>query len=61
MNVARLAGVHPTTALARANAKFQDRFERLEGLARARDIDVRGAGLEVLDGLWEEVKRGTTR
>ena len=34
VNFARLAGVHPTNALARANAKFQGRFERLESLAR---------------------------
>lgn len=57
VNLARLAGVHPTNALASANAKFQSRFERLEHLARARDIDMATAGLEVLDGLWEELKR----
>jgi MazG family protein len=58
VNLARLAGAHPTTALARANDKFQERFERLEELAAARGIDVATAGLEVLDGLWDEVKRG---
>ena len=58
VNLARLAGVHPTTALARANRKFHDRFEQLERLARSRDIDVPSAGLEVLDGLWDEVKKG---
>jgi uncharacterized protein YabN with tetrapyrrole methylase and pyrophosphatase domain len=58
VNLARLAGVHPTTALARANRKFHDRFERLESLARARGIDMESAGLEALDALWDEVKRG---
>ena len=56
VNLSRLAGTHPTTALARANSKFTQRFEKLELLARARDIDLATAGLEVLDGLWEEIK-----
>ena len=56
VNVTRLVGAHPTTALARANAKFRDRFERLEALARKRGIRMEEAGLEVLDGLWEELK-----
>jgi len=58
VNVARLAGAHPTTALARANQKFQDRFEKLERLARARGIDMRSSSLATLDALWDEVKRG---
>ena len=58
VNLSRLAGAHPTTALADANRKFQDRFEKLEALARVRGIDMETAGLEVLDGLWDEVKRG---
>ena len=56
VNLSRLAGSHATTALAQANTKFRARFERLEELARARGIDVEDAGLEVLDGLWEEAK-----
>ena len=56
VNLSRLAGVHPTTALARANQKFLLRFERLEALAAERGIDVADAGLEVLDGLWSELK-----
>lgn len=57
VNLSRLVGVHPTTSLARANAKFQDRFEALEGLAKEKEIDLPTAGLEVLDRLWDEVKR----
>ena len=57
VNLARLAGVHPTTAMARANQKFQRRFENVERLATERSIDISTAGLEVLDGLWEESKR----
>ena len=58
VNLARLAGTHPTTALARANGKFQVRFEQVEALARHRGIDMATAGLDALDALWNEVKRG---
>ena len=57
VNLARLAGPHPTTALSRANTKFQSRFERLEQLASERGIRIEKAGLEALDALWDEVKR----
>jgi MazG family protein len=56
VNLARLARVHPTTALSRANRKFRARFEAMEVLARERDIDMASAGLEALDSLWDEVK-----
>jgi MazG family protein len=58
VNLSRLAGTHPTNALARANAKFRDRFTALERLARERGIDIESAGLEALDELWNEVKAG---
>jgi nucleoside triphosphate diphosphatase len=57
VNLARKARIQPTTALDRANAKFRRRFESIERLAAARGIDVPSAGLEVLDRLWDEVKR----
>ena len=57
VNLTRLAGAHPTTALARANRKFTRRFERLEQLARERGIVLETAGLEALDVLWDELKR----
>jgi len=56
VNLTRLAGSHPTTALDQANRKFRGRFERLEALARDRGIRLETAGLEVLDALWEELK-----
>ena len=57
VNLARKAGVDPGLALERANRKFRDRFDALEGLAAERGIDVAAAGLAELDLLWEEVKR----
>lgn len=57
VNLARKAGVHPALALDRANQKFERRFVGIERLAAERGIKVNEAGLEVLDSLWDEVKR----
>jgi uncharacterized protein YabN with tetrapyrrole methylase and pyrophosphatase domain len=56
VNLCRKLGVHPSLALDKANVKFAGRFQSIEKLAKSRGIDVRTAGLEVLDGLWDEVK-----
>ncbi|MEK7668268.1 MAG: nucleoside triphosphate pyrophosphohydrolase [Gemmatimonadota bacterium] len=56
VNVARKAGVHPTAALEVATNKFVMRFREVEKLAAERGIAVETAGLETLDGLWDEVK-----
>jgi MazG family protein len=56
VNLCRKAGVHASLALDKANAKFAARFGAVERLAAERGIDVATAGLEVLDGLWDEVK-----
>lgn len=56
VNWGRLLDVHPDTALRRANRKFESRFRALEALAAERGIDVEASSLEVLDGLWNEVK-----
>jgi MazG family protein len=57
VNLARLAHVHPSAALARANAKFSRRFRALERMAGARGVVWGQATLEELDRLWDEVKR----
>jgi len=56
VNLCRKCGVHPALALDKANGKFQRRFEAIEQMASARGIDVKTAGLAVLDGMWDEVK-----
>ncbi len=58
VNVARLAGVDPERALARATAKFEVRFAEVERIARQRNLPMPGTPLEVLDGIWDEVKAG---
>jgi tetrapyrrole methylase family protein / MazG family protein len=57
VNFARLSGIHPSTALSRANAKFTRRFNRLEELAKLRGVVLGEASLEALDEVWNEVKR----
>ena len=56
VNLCRKCGTHPALALDKANAKFQRRFEGIERLAAERGIDVKTAGLQALDALWDEVK-----
>lgn len=58
VNLCRKAQVHASLALDRANAKFENRFRLVEGLAADRGIVLAGASLEELDALWEEVKAG---
>jgi len=61
VNLCRKAGVHASIALDKANAKFERRFKEVERLAKERGIDVAHAGLEKLDELWDEAKRGEPR
>jgi ATP diphosphatase len=53
-NLARKLEVEPETALRRATAKFERRFRRVEMLAAERRI---GRDPDVLEALWQEVKR----
>lgn len=57
VNLARLAGTHPTAALSRANEKFARRFGALEKIAAERGVVLGQASLEELDAVWDEVKR----
>jgi tetrapyrrole methylase family protein / MazG family protein len=57
VNVARHLGVDAEVALRRAAVKFSVRFRGVEALAATRGIALPGAPLDVLDGLWDEVKR----
>jgi nucleoside triphosphate diphosphatase len=57
VNLARKVGVPPAAALGRANERFRERFATIERLAAERGIEVHSAGLDVLDGLWDEAKR----
>lgn len=57
VNLARHHGVHPETALIKANLKFEQRFRAMEQLASERDQVFPALSLEEKDALWHEVKR----
>ncbi len=61
VNVARLAGIDPGTALTRAIRKFEMRYAEVERVARQRNLPMPGTPLEVLDRIWDEVKAGDSR
>ncbi|MGD8495680.1 MAG: nucleoside triphosphate pyrophosphohydrolase [Gemmatimonadales bacterium] len=56
VNVCRLAGAHPLTALDGATSKFSRRFRAVIRRARAQGLDPATAGLAALDAIWDEVK-----
>lgn len=55
-NLARKAGVDPEAALRNANSKFTRRFHYVEARCREDNIDPAEAGLERLDGYWNEIR-----
>jgi len=57
VNVARLLGVDPESALKAANRKFRRRFARVEAGLRARGRQPAESDLAEMDALWEEAKR----
>lgn len=57
VNVSRFLKVDAEEALTRASDKFIGRFEKVERLAKERQIDMQQAALSELDSLWDEVKK----
>jgi len=55
-NLARHLGVDPEAALRDANAKFERRFHYVETRCREDAIEPADAGLERLDGYWNEIR-----
>jgi tetrapyrrole methylase family protein/MazG family protein/ATP diphosphatase len=55
-NLARHMGVDPEAALRDANVKFTRRFRYVEDRARADGVPLADAGLERLDGYWNEIR-----
>ena len=56
VNVARLAGVDPESALKAANRKFRRRFRYVEERLRAEGRQPADSTLEEMDRLWDEAK-----
>jgi MazG family protein len=57
VNLARHAGVDAEAALRDANLKFTRRFHYVEARCREDDIEPGNAGLERLDGYWNEIRK----
>ncbi len=55
-NLARKLGVDPEAALRDANAKFDRRFRHVEARARQDGVPLAEAGLDRLDGYWNEIR-----
>jgi MazG family protein len=55
-NLARHGGVDAEAALRDANAKFTRRFAYVEARAREEGVPLAEAGLERLDGYWNEIR-----
>ena len=55
-NLARHLHIDPEAALRDANAKFTRRFHYVEDRARADGVAMADAGLERLDGYWNEIR-----
>jgi MazG family protein len=61
VNVARLAGVDPESALKAANRKFRRRFGEVEARLREAGRSPASSTLEEMDRLWDDVKRAEGR
>ncbi len=55
-NLARKCGISPEAALSNANAKFMRRFAHLEQRCVENNVPLEDAGLEILQGFWDEVR-----
>jgi len=57
INVARVLGVDPETALKASNRKFTRRFRYVETSIKEQGRELKNATLGEMDALWEEAKR----
>ncbi|MDD5017941.1 MAG: nucleoside triphosphate pyrophosphohydrolase [Eubacteriales bacterium] len=56
VNVVRLAGIEPETALQKATDKFIARFAFVEQIADTQNVDMRTCGIDKLNEIWNEAK-----
>jgi tetrapyrrole methylase family protein / MazG family protein len=59
VNFARKRGLDAEQALWQATAKFSDRFQAMERLAKDRELELASLTLSQMDRLWDEVKAGS--
>ncbi len=56
VNLARVAGIDPESALRQGNAKFERRFRRIEAMLAESGRQPGQSSLEEMDRLWDAVK-----
>lgn len=56
INVARLAGIHPETALSNATQKFIDRFKQMETMAAEQGKTLNDFSRDEMEALWGRAK-----
>lgn len=59
VNLARVYGINPDTALERTNRKFISRFNHIEAAAKAQGRSFSDMTLAEMDALWDEAKAVT--
>ncbi len=57
VNVARMARIHPETALAESTRKFEKRFRFMEKQLSTSGVSIESAPRDELERLWEEAKK----
>lgn len=57
INYARITGINPDSALEKTNAKFISRFQKMEELAKDKNLNLADLKLSEMDVLWEEAKK----
>ena len=57
VNIARLAKIHPETALAGSNKRFELRFRKMEDMLSESERDFNKISLREKARIWEKVKR----
>ena len=55
-SLSRHLGIEPEAALTAANLKFTRRFHHVEARCRKEGLSVSEAGMEKLDGFWNEIR-----
>ncbi|MBP9989643.1 MAG: nucleoside triphosphate pyrophosphohydrolase [Ruminococcus sp.] len=57
VNVSRFVDIDAEESLTASTDKFVSRFKKVEQMAAERNIDMKTAGLDELDALWDEAKK----
>jgi MazG family protein len=57
VNVARLAGIHPETALSRSTQKFIRRFKHMEAMASERGKALKEVARDEMEAFWGAAKK----